>query len=120
MSSDPLGAEIHVDGRDSGKTTPSMLDLGGILGSDHEITIIKKGFEPERRKVTHYTRFDTIKLNDGVTDYQTFPFPLWFTFGDFFFPFEVRWAYVPHNLHVKLFPEGTFLKKKEDAPGATK
>lgn len=108
VTSDPAGADIFVDGLDSGKTTPGVLDLGGLLGGSHRLSIRKRGFETEERTVSHYTRVITSRMRDGVSQYTLPPFPLLFTFGDLFFPFEIRWTYVPHNLHVKLFPEGTF------------
>ncbi|GEM_PF-2208686 len=108
VSSDPLGAEIMVDGSPTGKTTPASLDLGGLFGSDHQIELRKKGFDPEKRKVSHYSKAGTAYWDDGTGDFVTPPIPLWWTIGDILFPFEVRWTYVPHNLHVKLFPKGTF------------
>jgi hypothetical protein len=57
------------------------------------------------------------KLVDGATPaveindvfFWTFA-PLFWTFGDMFAPLAVRWAYVPGELHVKLYPVG-------EAPG---
>jgi hypothetical protein len=74
----------------------------------------KQGFEPEERTVTHYTRFDAAQWDAGAVE-NSWTFPLFWTPGDFLFPLELRWAYVPHTLFVKLFPEGTFAPK----PGAT-
>ena len=84
-----------------------------MLGGDHEIIVRKRGYEPEARTVTHYTRFGTSRWNDGISDFSTPALPLFWTFGDFVFPFEVRWTYVPHNLFVQLYPEGTFQPKPE-------
>ena len=70
-----------------------------------------------KRSVTHYTRFGTSRWNDGISDFSTPALPFFWTFGDFFFPFEVRWTYVPHNLFVRLYPDGTFHPKpKRPAP----
>jgi PEGA domain len=118
VSSDPQGAKIWIDGKLSQQTTPAALELGGILGSTHEIRVGKKGFEDEVRTVSHYTQFDTTKLNEWVGAVDTLPFPTWATFDDLIFPWKIVWVYVPHNLHVKLFPEGTFkpLQKEDGAP----
>ena len=115
VSSDPLGAEIMVDGNPTGKTTPAELDLGGLFGSDHRIELRKAGFESEQRKVSHYSNFGTAYWDDGTGDFVTPPIPLWGTIGDILFPFEIRWTYVPHNLHVKLFPQGTFNTRNSPA-----
>ena len=122
MTSDPPGAKVSVDGRSTGKTTPAELELGGMLGGNHTIRIEKAGFEPEERRVTHFARFNTSKWNDGATDWSNWSFPLFWTFGDMVFPFEYRWAYVPHRVHVKLFVDGTFdasrrkTQEGDDAP----
>lgn len=121
VSSDPQGADIWVDGKLTEHTTPASLDLGGIFGDTHEIKVSKKGHEPEVRIVSHYTQLDTTKINEWVGDANTIPFPTWATFDDLLFPWKVTWVYVPHNLHVKLFPEGTFqpLPKSDGTPSET-
>ena len=113
VTSDPAGADVLLDGKSTGKTTPTKLNLDGILGSDHTIRLQKIGYEPEDRVVTHYTAWNTSKWNDGAPDWSTFSFPLFWTFGDIVFPFEYRYAYVPHRLHIKLFEEGTFRRPGE-------
>ena len=120
VSSDPQGAQIWIDGELSEHTTPAQLDLGGIFGDTHRIQVGKKGYEAEVRIVTHYTQFDTTKINEWVGDANTIPFPTWATFDDLLFPWKVKWVYVPHNLHVKLFPEGTFhpLPAEDEAPSS--
>ena len=105
VSSTPAGAEILLDGQETGRTTPSLLDLDGIIGSDHRITVRKDGYEPEHRDVVHYTHWYTSRWIDG-TDFRLFALPLWWTLGDFVTPFAVRWQYQPHELHVTLHPEG--------------
>lgn len=106
VTSTPPGAEVLIDGQASGRTTPAKLDLGGMLGGDHELTIRKTGFEPEVRVVTHYTKGYTSRWIDGAAEPGVWTFPLWWTLGDFFVPFGVRWVYVPHELHVQLYKEG--------------
>lgn len=105
VTSTPAGAEILVDGTTTGNTTPSMIDLGAFFGGDHVITVQKDGYGPEDREVVHYTHWYTSRWIDG-TDFRVFAFPLWWTLGDFLTPFAVRWEYVPHELHVMLYPAG--------------
>ncbi len=116
VTSNPQGAEVLLDGKPTGQTTPATLDLGGPFADNHVVTVRKPGFEPEDRIVSHYTKMDTSKWNDGAADYGVWSFPIFWTFGDFAFPFELRWTYVPHNLFVRLFREGTFQPK----PGRTR
>lgn len=106
VTSTPAGAYILVDDADSGQTTPSMVDLDGIVGSAHRITLRKRGFTPETREVFHYTTAYTSKWIDGAMTPGLWALPLWWTLGDWLFPFAVRWRYVPHELHVRLYREG--------------
>lgn len=108
VSSEPLGARITVDGQDTGKTTPSRLNLGGNLGHDHVIELTKAGYRPSRRWIYHYTEGYTSKWIDGVDDPVLPPLPLFWTVGDFVFPFAVRSALMPAEIHVRL--------DREDAP----
>ncbi|MCB9869505.1 MAG: PEGA domain-containing protein [Planctomycetes bacterium] len=119
VTSAPAGAAIFVDGKDTGETTPFLLDLArdqllsGYWSSDHLISVRKAGFEPEDRSVYHHRTHYTSRWIDGVTDSTLVSLPLWWTFGDWFTPFGIRWDYVPHELHVKLYPLG-------EAPGQKK
>ncbi len=116
ITSTPAGAAVFLDGHDTGETTPIHIDVGdyaffaGYLGSDHEITIRKPGFEAERRRIYHHTAHYTSAWVDGITDWLVLPLPLYWTTGDWFTPFGIKWDFVPHELHVKLYPIG-------EAPG---
>ncbi len=107
VTSEPPGARIILDGEETGQTTPSKLELGGILGGDHAITIQKQGFRDETRRVFHYTQGYTSKWIEGVSTESLPAFPMFWTAGDWFFPFGVKWVYVPHEVHVRLYAEGS-------------
>lgn len=108
ISSQPLGAHIAIDGEDTGKTTPSRLQLGGTLGHDHVIELTKQGYRPARRRLYHYTEGYTSKWIDGVYDPVLPPLPFFWTIGDFVFPFGVRSGLMPAEIMVQL--------DREDAP----
>jgi hypothetical protein len=110
LTSDPPGAEVALDGQDTGLTTPTILDLGALVPSDHQVTISKEGYDRETRTVIHHKILYTSAWQDGVVGPEVPPFPLWFTFGDFFAPFGVHWQYEPHELHVKLYRKGEFVE----------
>ncbi|MEY4674687.1 MAG: hypothetical protein RL148_2471 [Planctomycetota bacterium] len=102
VTSEPPGATVLVDGLDVGHTTPATLDIGGF-GSHHKtVTVRKEGYRPEVRFVTHAQEGYTPRWVDGAADIIPPAWPLAWTFGDFFAPFGVRWAFVPGTLHVKL------------------
>ena len=116
VSSTPAGAYIFLDGQDTGKTTPAMLDLGsysnfgGLADGDRIVSIRKKGYEPEKRILHHHSEVYASKWVDGATDFLFITAPLFWTMQDFFFAMGTRWTYVPNELHVVLYPEG-------EAPG---
>ncbi len=106
FTSEPLGARIFVDGVDTGRTTPAKLPIGGIGGFDHEIRLEKPGYRPAVRRVYQHTEGYTSKWIDGVSsDVPLPPLPVFWTGGDIMFPFAVRAAVVPGELHVKLYRE---------------
>lgn len=105
VTSDPPGATILVDGTDLGYTTPKALDIGGLGGSDHVITLHKKGFRSETRLLLQMGSSYTARFVDGAPDFAPPVWPLAWTFGDFFIPLGVRWAFGPGELHVKLYRE---------------
>ena len=96
-----------------GQPQGTILNLDGFFGGDKQVTIRKKGFEPESRMIFHHQDFFTAKWVDGSTNFWFLTAPLFWTFGDFFLPFGTRWTYTPHELHVRLYPEG-------EAPGTGK
>ncbi len=105
VTSEPPGATILVDGDDLGHTTPAAMDLGGFGSSHRVITVQKKGYRPETRFVTHAQEAWTPRWVDGSADIIPPSWPLAWTFGDFFAPIGIRWAFVPGTLHVKLHAE---------------
>jgi len=105
ISSDPLGARILVDGRDTGKTTPSRLAIGGNFGTDHIIELQKPGFRPARRRVYQHTEGYTSRWNNGVYDMVMPPLPVFWSVGDFVTPFGIRGALLPAELYVQLDAE---------------
>lgn len=106
VTSDPAGAQILVDGSATGYWTPHYVDLAGLFGGNHEITLRKRGFEDETRTVYQYDTAYTSRWLDGGDTDTFFSAPLFWTIGDFMTPFAVRWQYVPQKLFVTLYPEG--------------
>ena len=102
VTSEPLGARILVDGLDTGYTTPKSLAIGGNFGADHVIRLEKTGYHPTNRTVRQYTEGYTSKWIDGAYEVVMVPLPFFWSPGDMFFPFGVRGALVPDQLHVRL------------------
>ena len=106
VTSTPPGANVLLDGASTGKTTPIKLELDGMIGSNHDITLRKPGYAAETRRVYHYSTGYASRWIDGATDVVLPPVPLFWTLGDILLPFGRRWRYVPHELHVVLYEQG--------------
>lgn len=106
VTSEPPGARILLDGADTGRTTPAMLEVGGMLAPDRLLTLRKQGYQDEHRLLTHHTEGYTSRWIDGAGDIGLLTWPIFWTPGDFVFPVGVRWAYVPGDLYVRLYREG--------------
>ena len=46
VNSDPIGATVMLDGRNTGQTTPASLQVRDIPLGLHTITIVKEGYRP--------------------------------------------------------------------------
>jgi hypothetical protein len=106
ITSDPPGARIWIDGRDTGRTTPANFDIAGNFGLDHDVRLTKKGYQPAERRLYQHTEGYTSRWIDGASTIGLPPLPIFWTPGDFVFPFGVHGQIVPDELHVKLYKEG--------------
>lgn len=102
ITSDPLGARISIDGTDTGRTTPAKVAVAGNFGRDHTVTLNKRGYRPVQRRLYQHTEGYTSKWIDGVFSPVMPPLPLFWSPGDFVFPFGIRGALLPAELHVRL------------------
>lgn len=102
ITSEPPGAMVAIDGTDTGRTTPCQLPIGGAFGTDHLVTLAKAGYRPATRRIYQHTEGYSSKWIDGAYDPVMPPLPLFWTGGDLLFPFGVRSAIVPRELHVVL------------------
>ncbi len=103
ITSDPLGAHVAIDGVDTGFSTPCKLAIAGSFGGDHQVEVSKQGYRTVVRTLYQQTEGYTSKWIDGATEPSEPPLPFFWTAGDLVFPFGVRGAIVPHELHVKLY-----------------
>lgn len=107
VTSTPAGAEIHLDGEDTGLTTPATLQFDEWIHSDHELTVRKAGHDPEVRQIQAHNTGYTSRWIDGLPgDVVSYPWPLFWTLGDVFTPFARRREYTPRTLHVRLYKAG--------------
>ena len=105
ITSNPPGAQILVDGVDTGETTPSMMDIAGLFGGNHVLELRREGYRPARRVLYQYTKGYTSRWVEGAAGAELPTMPLFWTMGDMFVPFGIVNAIVPEELYVKLYRE---------------
>ena len=105
ITSQPAGARILIDGADTGKTTPSVMDLTSLFGGNQVLELRRTGFRPARRVLYQYTEGYTTRWIDGAGGAEIPPMPLWWTMGDLMVPFGINNGIVPEELYVKLYRE---------------
>lgn len=104
ITSEPLGAHIFVDGEDTGRTTPAALDIGGNFGRNHTVELTLAGHRPATRRLYQYTEGYTSKwIDGGGYDVVLPPMPVFWTAGDWVFPFAVTGALIPGEVRIRLY-----------------
>lgn len=111
VSSDPPGATVSIDGKDSGFVTPCVLDVDA--DDDRRVDIALKGYEMETRFITPDHEVYAILWREMSAEFRTFDFPLFLNFRDFFAPVKVTETVSPGRIHVRL-------DRAADAPSKSK
>ena len=105
ITSEPPGAQIWLNGHDTGETTPKTFDIAGNFGSDHFLELKKKGFRPEQRILYQHTRGYASRWIDSAGPPGLPPMLMAWTIGDVVFPFGVKGAIVPGEVYIKMYRE---------------
>ena len=105
ITSEPPGAQIWINGRETGETTPKTFDIAGNFGSDHFLELKKKGFRPEQRILYQHTRGYASRWIDSAGAPGLPPMLMAWTLGDVVFPFGVKGAIVPGEVYIKMYRE---------------
>jgi hypothetical protein len=105
ITSQPAGAQILLDGHDTGETTPHVFDIASNFGSDHVIELRRTGYRPEKRRLMQFTEGFTFRLIDAGGPPELPPLLPYMSAADFFLPFGVRGALIPGEVYVKLYRE---------------
>ncbi len=100
LSSDPPGAYVIVDGRDSGFSTPCKLDLD--TGEDRRIDFELPGFRTETRLLTADHEVYALLWHEMNVHERAWRFPLFLNFGDFLVPVKWTNTHSPGRVHVVL------------------
>ncbi|HJO27215.1 MAG TPA: PEGA domain-containing protein [Planctomycetota bacterium] len=100
ISSDPPGAQVTIDGVDTGSVTPCLLDTEDLGAA--ELTLSLPGYAPARRALSSSWRGRVIFWSDMLASPNTWRFPLFLNYEDFFRPVthsEVPW---PARIFIRL------------------
>jgi len=100
VSSDPPGAAVRIDGKDSGFVTPCVLDIDA--DDDQRVDIVLRGYETETRYLTPDHEVYAILWREMSVGQNTWDFPLFLNFRDFFVPVKVTETVSPGRIHVRL------------------
>ena len=102
IASDPPGARVLVDGRDSGFVTPCNLDLEQEDDERIKLDLVLPGYRVARIDMLPDERSYSMRYIDMYADYSTWCFPLWLNFDDFLFPFKKESWSSPARIHVPM------------------
>lgn len=100
FASDPTGARVIVDKKDSGFVTPCKLDLGS--GSDVRIDLQFPGYTTATRYLTPDRHVYAILWSDMYASVGVWHFPLWLNLKDFFTPVKIDSTLSPGRVYVRL------------------
>jgi len=103
LASEPPGARVHVDGRDSGWVTPCEIALDA--DETHVVTLALDGFAPREIVLEPLERHGIVAWRQGVNGVKsTIRFPILIPMGDFLFPLRESSATSPSRVFVRLRP----------------
>jgi hypothetical protein len=103
FASDPPGARVHIDGRDSGWVTPCLVALDE--GEPHVVTLALDGYAPREVVLRPLTRNGVVAWYQAVNGVKsTIRFPLLHPTEDLLLPFRASHALSPGHVFVRLRP----------------
>lgn len=103
LASEPPGARVLVDGRDSGWVTPCQIALDE--DETHVISIELEGYAPREVQIGPLERNGFIHWRHGVNGVKsTIRFPLLITVPDLFLPVRELGNVAPEHVFVRLRP----------------
>lgn len=101
FTTDPPGARVIVDHKDSGFVTPCRL----MLDDDddrHHVDLVMPGYASVSLRVDREKDTDVILWRDMYVRPEVWRFPLWLNLEDAFEPFKVRETFSPGHVFVRL------------------
>lgn len=100
FSTSPAGAQIVLDGRETGFVTPATLDI-----EDKEVRQVElrlPGYRTAKRVLLLAEHREVVPWKDATVTYLTWRFPLFLAFPTVFIPVRKIRGEQPSRLHVRL------------------
>ena len=102
FGSDPPGALVYVDGKESGYVTPCNIHLDE--GDDYTVRIELPGYAPATFELDSARRVGVIPWTDGAHFESGLTSPLFLPFFDLLAPIRTNRAHSPNSIFVRLQP----------------
>ena len=103
LSSEPPGARVRVDGRDSGWVTPCQIALDEDRA--HVVTLELEGYAPREVRLEPLDRHGVIARRPAVNGVKsTIRFPILMPTVDLLLPFRELGGLAPNRVFVRLRP----------------
>ncbi len=100
LASDPPGARVLIDEKDSGFVTPCVLELDPDERA--RMTLELPGYEKAQRELVPERDVQIILWRDMYLRSATWYAPFWLNVRDFFEPFKIDKRYSPSRIFVRL------------------
>ena len=100
LASDPPGAEVWINGTESGFATPCRISLD--RKRDHEVELRLPGHRPAKRRLVENGEREAIFWREMSVGQKAWNFPLFLNIHDFFAPAPVVHPLVPGRVFVRL------------------
>jgi hypothetical protein len=105
FASQPPGAHVVIDGKDSGWVTPCMIALDE--DDDYSVRIELDGYRTRELALEASTRVAFVPWRYGQLGTKPYPrFPLFLDMGSLVLPYRENDAHSPSRIFVRLEPEG--------------
>lgn len=100
FATSPAGAQVHIDGRDTGFVTPITLDLPDKDQSLLELVL--PGYQTARRMLTLKEGKEIVPGSDATVFYLSWRFPLFLSAEGFWTPIRKYTVEQPGRVYVQL------------------
>ncbi len=105
FASDPPGARVVVDGKDSGFVTPCHIALP--TDATQQVDLVLPGHKKETRVLTPKQETDVVFWQEAYIREQVWRFPLWLALPDFVAPVKAKTVLLPARVFVRMEREST-------------